>query len=100
MTALIESRGHGVPGALTELITLGRTLKKRAEDVLAYFDRFGTSNGPTEAINGRPEHPRGSAPATGRGQSVLLGVGVLVTGRHPCVSDQSHDRTVSWTSLP
>ena len=28
----------------------------RAGDVLAYFDRAGTSNGPTEAINGRIEH--------------------------------------------
>ena len=46
---------------LTELITLGRTLKKRAADVLAYFDRPGTCNGPTEAINGRLEHLRGSA---------------------------------------
>jgi len=27
-------------------------LKQRAADVLAYFDRLGTSNGPTEAING------------------------------------------------
>jgi transposase len=50
-----------VPTALTELITLGRTLKRRAADVLAYFDRAGTSNGPTEAINGRLEHLRGSA---------------------------------------
>ena len=40
---------------------LGRTLEKRAADVLAYFDRPGTSNGPTEAINGRLEHLRGSA---------------------------------------
>jgi hypothetical protein len=29
--------------------------------VLAYFDRPGTSNGPTEAINGRLEHLRGTA---------------------------------------
>ncbi|MCK9238447.1 MAG: transposase, partial [Thiopseudomonas sp.] len=29
--------------------------------ILAYFDRPGTSNGPTEAINGRPEHLRGTA---------------------------------------
>ena len=43
------------------VITLGRTLKKRGADVLAYFDRPGTSNGPTEAINGRLEHLRGSA---------------------------------------
>jgi transposase len=61
MTALIESLRTGVPAALTELRTLGRTLKKRAEDVLAYFDRPGTSNGPTEAMNGRLEHLRGSA---------------------------------------
>ena len=61
MTELIESVTSGVPTALTELRTLGRTLKKRAEDVLAYFDRPGTSNGPTEAMNGRLEHLRGSA---------------------------------------
>jgi transposase len=61
MSNLIDALGRGVPAALTELITLGRTLTKRAADVLAYFDRPGTSNGPTEAINGRLEHLRGSA---------------------------------------
>jgi len=61
MTKLIESLSEGVPRALTELVTLGRTLTRRAGDVLAYFDRPHTSNGPTEAINGRLEHLRGSA---------------------------------------
>ena len=61
MVKLIESISSGVPKALVEVIKLGRTLKKRADDVLAYFDRPGTSNGPTEAINGRLEHLRGSA---------------------------------------
>ena len=61
MHRLIESLSHGVPAALSEVITLGRTLTKRAADILAYFDRPGTSNGPTEAINGRLEHLRGSA---------------------------------------
>ena len=61
MQQLIDSVSHGVPAALSEVITLGRTLKKRAADVLAYFDQPGTSNGPTEAINGRLEHLRGSA---------------------------------------
>ena len=61
MQRLIHSLSHGVPGALSEVITLGRTLTKRATDVLAYFDRPGTSNGPTEAFNGRLEHLRGSA---------------------------------------
>ncbi|GCB46719.1 ISL3 family transposase [Streptomyces sp. NL15-2K] len=61
MVKLIESITSGVPQALTEIVTLGRTLKRRATDVLAYFDRPGTSNGPTEAINGRLEHLRGSA---------------------------------------
>jgi transposase len=61
MTALIDAVSQGVPAALREVVTLGRTLKKRAVDVLAYFERPGTSNGPTEAINGRIEHLRGSA---------------------------------------
>ena len=61
MNTLIDALSQGVPAALTELVTLGRTLKRRAADVLAYFDRPGTSNGPTEAINGRLEHLRGSA---------------------------------------
>ena len=61
MQQLITSLSHGVPAGLDELQTLGRTLKQRAADILAYFDRPGTSNGPTEAINGRLEHLRGSA---------------------------------------
>jgi len=44
MARLIDSVSHGVPAELTEVITLGRTLNKRAGDVLAYFDRPGTSN--------------------------------------------------------
>src|SRR5690606_438860 len=52
MCQLIDSLSHGVPTALSELRKLGRTLKRRAADVLAYFDHPGTSNGPTEAING------------------------------------------------
>ncbi|MGI8590664.1 MAG: transposase, partial [Nakamurella sp.] len=58
---LIDSVSAAVPAALIEVRTLCRTLKKRAADILAYFDRPGTSNGPTEAINGRLEHLRGSA---------------------------------------
>ncbi len=61
MTAVVDSVANGVPAALTELVTLGRTLTKRAADVLAFFDLPGTSNGPTEAINGHLEHLRGSA---------------------------------------
>jgi hypothetical protein len=51
MPALIASVSHGVPAALSELTRLGRTLTKRAVDVLAHFDRPGNSDGPTEAIN-------------------------------------------------
>jgi transposase len=58
---LIDTISSGVPAPLTEIISLGRTLKRRAADLLAYFDRPGTSNGPTEATNGRLEHLRGSA---------------------------------------
>jgi len=61
LTAVIKTISHGVPSGLPELSRLGRALKQRAADVLAYFDRPGTSNGPTEAINGRLEHIRGTA---------------------------------------
>jgi len=61
MKGVINSLASGVPAALVEIRKLGRTLKRRAADILAYFDRPRTSNGPTEAINGRLEHLRGSA---------------------------------------
>ena len=61
LVGVIESISQAVPTGLTEIITLGRTLARRAGDILAYFDHPGTSNGPTEAINGRLEHLRGSA---------------------------------------
>ena len=50
MQSLIAKLGRAVPKKLIELAALGRTLKKRSADILAYFDRPGTSNGPTEAI--------------------------------------------------
>ncbi len=61
LTAIIAELASGVPAVLTELITLGRTLKRRPVDILAYFDRPHTSYGPTEAISGRLEHLRGTA---------------------------------------
>ena len=61
MAALMTTLSTAVPKPLQELLTLGRTLKNRATDVLAHFDRPGTSNGPTEAINALLERLRGSA---------------------------------------
>ena len=61
LTKVITTLRRGVPAGLPELTTLGRTLSRRSRDVLAYFDRPHTSNGPTEAINGRLEHLRGIA---------------------------------------
>lgn len=61
LSTLIETLRKDVPAQLVELTRLGRTLTQRAVDVLAFFDRPGTSNGPTEAINGRLEHLRDSA---------------------------------------
>lgn len=61
LAAVIQDLASDVPASLFEVITLGRTLNLQVEDVLAYFDRPGTSNGPTEAINGRLEHLRGIA---------------------------------------
>ncbi|MCU9972236.1 transposase, partial [Mobiluncus mulieris] len=47
-----------IAAGLPELRRLGRTLKRRAADILAYFDHPHSSNEPTEAINVRLEHLR------------------------------------------
>ena len=59
--SVIDALTGAVPAPLVELRKLGRTLAKRAEDVLAYFERPRISAGPTEAVNGRLEHLRGLA---------------------------------------
>ena len=58
---MITDLAGDVPPPLAEVIALVRTLKRRTDDVLASFDRSGTSNGPTKAINGRLEHLRSTA---------------------------------------
>ena len=57
---VIDTIRAGVPAGLDELTTLGRTLQRRRDDVLAYFSHRA-SNGPTEAINGRLEALRRNA---------------------------------------
>jgi len=61
LKTVIDAISHGVPAGLAEIVTLGRTMKRRAGDILAYFDHPRSSNGPTEALNGRLEHLRGIA---------------------------------------
>ncbi|WP_147680693.1 transposase, partial [Actinomyces ruminicola] len=61
MSKVIDSLKTGVPDALEELKSLGKTLTNRRGDIIAYFDHPGTSNGPTENTNGRLEHLRGIA---------------------------------------
>ena len=61
LTSVIDRIKTAVPAGLEELAQLGRTLEKRRDDILAWFDHPGSSNGPTEAINGRLEHLRGIA---------------------------------------
>jgi transposase len=60
LTGVIDQLRSGLPDGLEELATLGRTLHRRRDDVLAYFDHRA-SNGPTEAINGRLEALRRNA---------------------------------------
>ena len=61
MQQLISSLKQAVLDGLDEIQTLARTLDERVTDILAYFDHPRTSDGPTEAINGRLEHLRGIA---------------------------------------
>ena len=60
-SSIIDVNSHNVVAALTEIITLVRTPTRRAADIVAYFDRPGTSNGPTVAINERLEQLRSGA---------------------------------------
>jgi transposase len=60
MTRLIDSIRRGVPAGLEEIAQLGRTLWRRRDDILGFFDHHA-SNGPTEAINGRLEALRRNA---------------------------------------
>lgn len=60
MRRVITILRKGLPAGLEELAQLGRTLWRRHEDVLTYFD-IGAPNGPVEAINGRLEHLCGVA---------------------------------------
>jgi transposase len=60
LSTLIDLLRGGLPDGLEELATLGRTLQRRRDDVLAYFTHRA-SNGPTEAINGRLEALRRNA---------------------------------------
>ena len=60
LAAVIDRLRTAVPAGLEELATLGQTLHRRRDDVLAYFEHRA-SNGPTEAINGRLEALRRNA---------------------------------------
>lgn len=61
MQAVMDVLRTAIPEGLDEQARLGRALRRRASDVLAFFDLPGASNGPTEATNGRLKHPHGSA---------------------------------------
>ena len=62
MRELIDDlTGPGRYKGCRELASLGRVLKRRMRDILALFRHPHSSNGPTEAINGRLETLRGNA---------------------------------------
>ena len=62
MRELIDDlTGPGRYKGCRELASLGRVLKRRMRDILALFRHPRSSNGPTEAINGRLETLRGNA---------------------------------------
>ncbi|WP_265574425.1 transposase [Venatoribacter cucullus] len=55
-----ESTSQPYNGSLKSKLIIKELVQMRLT-CSAYFDRPGTSNGPTEAINGRLEHLRGTA---------------------------------------
>ena len=61
LAGIIDALDPAVTRGLPELRSLARTLRRRKSDILAYFTHPHSSNGPTEAVNGRLEHLRGIA---------------------------------------
>ena len=57
MQRLIDSLRQAVPDGLEEIQALARTLTSRSQDILAYFDRPRTSNGPTPGDQRTPGAP-------------------------------------------
>lgn len=60
MANLIDTLVTPKDKTTAKLAQLGRTLNKRRQDIVAFFD-IGVSNGPVEGINGRLEHLRSIA---------------------------------------
>ena len=77
MLRLIDSLGQAVTDGLEETQMLAKTLISRSQDVLTYFDRSGTSNGPTPS---HQQTPRGLF--TGRGKRSLTWANA--NGRRGC----------------
>ncbi len=62
MTRLISSLQSGVPTGLDELRSLGQTMKRRRDDILAFFDHPGTSNAASNSTSRGTCPPRVSTP--------------------------------------
>lgn len=57
MKELITAISRDVPSALREVITLGRTLKKQAGDILAHFDYPRNQQQPHRSAQRMPRTP-------------------------------------------
>lgn len=64
MQRLISSLRQAVPTGLEEITEPARTLTERSADILAHFDRPGTSNGPTPSGQRTPRAPARHRPGT------------------------------------
>jgi len=82
LAKVITSISRGVPDELSELITLGRTLKRRSVDVLAYFDRPGT-------LGYGPHLDRSAA-------DIFQSAASCMSPREPCTSTGLSKTLLSW----
>ena len=77
-----------MPSSLTELITLGRTLKRRATDILAYFDHPPHQQRPHRSHQRTPSNTYAAPPQDLRNLThyitrSLLGTGGFKPQLHP-----------------
>ena len=87
MAKLIDTVSAGVPAVLREVSTLGRTLNKRAADILAYFDHPERATAPPKRSTA--DSSTSAAPPSGSGTSPTM-------SHEHCSKPADSDRTTPW----
>lgn len=94
LRTVINARAEATAKTIPELAMRGTTFQRRAIDIPAFFDRPGSSNGTTEAINGCVEHLRSITLGFRNLTQYIAGLLLETGGFRPYLHSQTR-RTIS-----